>query len=137
VSAPTCELCGQRVASYVCQSCGRAVCDNCFSSPEWSCTACLGRTRATDSESEPMPLQLSWLSLLFLVAFAAIFVGILLMSLGSLSNLSGASSGAIILLGPIPIVLGNGPYSLPLIVLAAGLTVFAVVFFLVLRRRRW
>jgi uncharacterized membrane protein len=84
-----------------------------------------------------MPLQFSWLSLLFLIAFAAIFVGILLMSLGSLSNLNSASSGAIILVGPIPIVLGNGPYSLPLIALAAGLTVFAAVFFLLLRRRHW
>jgi uncharacterized membrane protein len=84
-----------------------------------------------------MPLQFSWLSLLFFIAFAAIFVGILLMSLGSLSNLNSTSSGAIILVGPIPIVLGNGPYSFPLIALAAGFTVFAAVFFLLLRRRHW
>jgi uncharacterized membrane protein len=134
MSAPTCALCGDRAASYVCQSCGRAVCGNCFSSPEWSCINCLGKIPQSP-QGESMHLRFSWLSLLFFIAFAAIFVGILLMSFGSLSNLNGLSSGAIILIGPIPIVLGSGTYSLPLIALAAGLTAFGLVFFLLLRRR--
>jgi uncharacterized membrane protein len=133
MSAPACALCGKKVASYVCQSCGRAVCGNCFSSAEWSCTDCLGKT--TSPQGNPMPLQFSWVSLLFFIASAAIFIGILLMSIGSLTNLGNASSGTIILIGPIPIILGNGPYSLPLIALAAGITIFAVVFFLIMRRR--
>jgi uncharacterized membrane protein len=70
-----------------------------------------------------------------LLAFAAIFIGTLLIALGSISNLGGASSGAIILIGPIPIVIGAGPYSIELVALAAILTVAAVVLFLVLRRR--
>lgn len=136
MSAPACALCGYRAASYVCQSCGRAVCGNCFSSPEWLCINCLGKIIPQSPQSESMHLRLPWLSLLFFIAFAAIFVGILLMSFGSLSNLNGLSSGAIILIGPIPIVLGSGTYSLPLIALAASLTVFGLVFFLLLLRRR-
>jgi uncharacterized membrane protein len=74
-------------------------------------------------------------SLLFFIAFASIFVGILLMSFGSLTNMNGVSSGVIILVGPIPIILASGSYSLPLIAVAAGLTVLAVVLFLVMRSR--
>jgi uncharacterized membrane protein len=72
---------------------------------------------------------------LFFIAFAAIFIGMLLMAFGSLSNRGGVSGGAIILIGPIPIILGSGPYSVGLITLAAVLTVAALVLFLVLRRR--
>ena len=74
-------------------------------------------------------------SVLFLVAFAAIFVGILLIALGSITNLGTTSAGAVILIGPIPIILGTGPYSFPLIALSVGVTIVAIVFFLVLRRR--
>lgn len=70
-----------------------------------------------------------------MLAFAAIFIGTLLIALGSISNLGGTSSGAIILIGPIPIVVGAGAYSIELVALAAILTVAAVVLFLVLRRR--
>ena len=74
-------------------------------------------------------------TLLFFVAFLTIFVGMLLMAFGSLSNLGNVSGGAIILIGPIPIILGSGPYSVALIALAAVLTIGAFVFFFILRRR--
>ena len=74
-------------------------------------------------------------SVLFLVAFAAIFVGVLLIALDSSTNLGTTSAGAVILIGPIPIILGTGPYSFPLIALSVGVTIVAIVFFLVLRRR--
>ena len=72
---------------------------------------------------------------MFLVAFAAIFVGTLLVALGSTSNLGSGSTGAVILIGPIPIILGSGPYSFPLIAIVVGVTIMAIVFFLLLRRR--
>jgi uncharacterized membrane protein len=76
------------------------------------------------------------LSILFLLAFAAIFIGTLLVVLGSATNVSNASSGAIILIGPIPIILGGGPYSFELILASLALTVvMLVLFFLFLRRR--
>ena len=57
------------------------------------------------------------------------------MTIGSLSGPSGVSGGAVILIGPIPIVLGTGPYSVTLIAIAVVLTIFALVFYFVLRRR--
>jgi uncharacterized membrane protein len=58
------------------------------------------------------------------------------MTLGSISNLQGVSGGAVILIGPIPIILGTGPYSVPLIALAAVLSAVALAFYFVMRRRR-
>jgi uncharacterized membrane protein len=82
------------------------------------------------------PFQLGLTGLLFMLAFAAIFIGALLLTLGSMSNLGGASGGAIILIGPIPIVLGGGPYSFQLVELAVVLTVVAIVLFFLVTRRR-
>lgn len=73
---------------------------------------------------------------MFLVAFAAIFIGVLLVTLGSLSKTGNVSGGAIILIGPIPIVLGGGPYSFELVELAAILTTAAVILFLLVRMRK-
>jgi uncharacterized membrane protein len=64
-----------------------------------------------------------------------IIVGMLLIALGSMSNIGNMSSGAIILIGPIPIVLGGGPYSFELVELAVVLTIAAVILFLAVRRR--
>ena len=73
-----------------------------------------------------------------MLAFAAIFIGTLLLALGSLSNTASTSGGAVILIGPIPIILGVGPYSYPLIVASVVLTIVCIAaFFLLLRRRFW
>jgi len=70
-----------------------------------------------------------------MLAFAAIFIGMLLIALGSMPNPGSVSGGAVILIGPIPIVLGGGPYSFELIGLAVVLTIVAAVLFLIVRRR--
>ena len=80
------------------------------------------------SQTYAEPFQLGLASILFLLAFAAVFIGVLLIVLGSISNLGNVSGGAIILIGPFPIVLGGGPYSFELVELA-------VILFLVVRRR--
>jgi uncharacterized membrane protein len=66
-----------------------------------------------------------------------IFIGILLMTVGSLSSInpSNVSGGAIILIGPIPIILGAGQYSSALVGLAILLTIFVLVFFLYRRKK--
>jgi uncharacterized membrane protein len=73
---------------------------------------------------------------MFFIAFALIFIGILLMTAGSISNLQGLSGGAIILIGPIPIFLGTGPYSVFLIALAAVVSILSLAVLFVIRRRR-
>ncbi|OFX16680.1 hypothetical protein A3K71_02210 [archaeon RBG_16_50_20] len=72
---------------------------------------------------------------LFFIAFAVIFVGTLLMTIGSLSNAGTMGGGAVILIGPIPIILGVGPYSTVMIGLALVLAIFAVLFYFLLRKR--
>lgn len=138
MTARLCALCGQRTATYVCQDCGRAACGNCFDSTHWSCSECQNRLRQTaapmESSITPTFSLATWL---FFAAFAIIFFGIVLMTLGSLSNLNvnGASGGAVILIGPIPIVLGTGQNSFAIVVLAMFLTVFVLLFFLFLRKK--
>lgn len=74
---------------------------------------------------------------MFFAAFAMIFIGILLMTVGSLSSLNpnNVSSGVVILVGPIPIILGAGQYSFALVGLAILLTIFVLVFFLYRRKK--
>lgn len=81
------------------------------------------------------PLRLGLANLLFLLAFAAIFIGVLLIALGSMPSLGNVSGGTVILIGPIPIILGAGPYSFELVGLAVALTIVAAVLFLIVRRR--
>lgn len=74
--------------------------------------------------------------MLFFVAFAMIVIGVLLVSAGSITGSnSEVSGGVVILIGPIPIILGTGPYSFEMIVTAAVLTVLALCFFLLVRRK--
>jgi len=53
-----------------------------------------------------------------------------LMALGVGGNMNVTSGGAVILIGPIPIILGSGPYPILTIVLAAVLTILAAIIFL-------
>jgi len=73
---------------------------------------------------------------LFFIAFAMIFIGMVLMAVGSLSNIGSISGGAVILIGPFPVILGAGPNSAVLIGLAIILTIFALAFYFLIRRAR-
>jgi uncharacterized membrane protein len=132
MAAPVCAICGRQRATYVCQSCSRAVCGNCIDLGNWRCLTCQAQPPSAPSYSPPAQFLLTtWL---FFATFAAIFIGILLIALSSMPNQSGVSGGAIILIGPIPIILGSGPYSVVLIALAAVVTLAALIVFLALRR---
>ena len=132
---PLCAICGSKPATHVCQTCGRNVCANDIDRVQWSCSQCLSKNTAAQLQGYSEPYCLSLARWLFFIAFGVVFIGILLMMLGSLSNQGGFSGGAIILIGPIPIVLGTGPYSFGLIAVASVLTVASIIFFLVVRRR--
>ena len=78
-------------------------------------------------------MGLSWI---FLASFALIFIGMILMIIASSTQGHGiASGGAVILIGPIPIILGNGPESGWLILLAAIITAVALAVSLLTRRK--
>ena len=129
-----CPICEMRPATHVCQDCGRVACSNCIDPIHLLCSECQAKLRPpsppASSATSPFPLA-TWL---FFIAFALIFIGMLLITFGSASNSGQFSGGAIILIGPIPIILGSGPYSVALIVLAGVLTIAGLMFLLVLRR---
>jgi len=65
-----------------------------------------------------------------------IFVGVLLMTVTSVWNGGVVSGGAVILIGPVPIILGSGPASVPLLILALIFTIVSFLFFLVAGKKR-
>ena len=78
-------------------------------------------------------MGLSWI---FLASFALVFIGMVVMAIASFTQGHGiASGGAVILIGPIPIILGNGPESGWLILLAAIITAVALMVSLLARRK--
>jgi uncharacterized membrane protein len=78
---------------------------------------------------------LSWI---FFASFALVFIGMVVMMIASFSQgHRAASSGVVILIGPIPIILGSGPESTWLIALAAIISIIALVVFLFTRRKMY
>jgi uncharacterized membrane protein len=78
-------------------------------------------------------MGLSWI---LFASFAMVFVGMILMMIASFTQGHGSTSGgAVILVGPIPIILGGGPESTWMTLLAAAITVIALVAFLLTRRK--
>jgi uncharacterized membrane protein len=72
---------------------------------------------------------------LFLLSFIMILAGMMLIMLAAaLSGTLSTSGGLILFLGPIPIILGFGPYSLWVIAAAAIITIAAILLFLVRRK---
>jgi LPXTG-motif cell wall-anchored protein len=80
-------------------------------------------------------IGLSWI---LFASFAMVFIGMILMMIASFTQGHGSTSGGtIILVGPIPIILGTGPESTWMILLAAIITVIALAAFLLTRRRMY
>jgi uncharacterized membrane protein len=70
-------------------------------------------------------------SRLLSLGIVLIFVGFFVVATGALSSTGGSSSsGGFILIGPIPIVFGNGPSSGMLATVGLAITVVMVVFYL-------
>jgi uncharacterized membrane protein len=131
-----CEICGNQEARFVCSRCGRRVCPQDFRQGRWLCTACEPSAQTGTPEFRSVsPMGLSWI---FFASFALVIIGIVVMMIASFTQGHGQTSGgAVILLGPIPIILGSGPESTWLIALAAIITVIALVVFLLTRRKAY
>jgi uncharacterized membrane protein len=77
--------------------------------------------------ASPYSFDLSWI---FFASFAMVLAGMILMAFASFTQGQAMSGGAVILIGPIPIILGSGPESTWLIMLGAVFMIAALVFFL-------
>ena len=72
---------------------------------------------------------------LFLLGFLLVFVGVVVIMASALLGGDGTvSGGAVIFVGPIPIILGAGPDAFLAIIIAAVLTLIGFVAFLWMRR---
>ena len=70
-----------------------------------------------------------------ILGIALVFIGIVVLAVASAVFGGSGSSGAVIFIGPIPIVFGSGPGAGWLILIGIILAVLSVGFFLVMRRR--
>jgi uncharacterized membrane protein len=129
-----CDICGSQEARFVCSRCGRRVCPQDFRQGRWLCTTCEPSSRTEASEfRSAFPVALSWI---LFASFALVFIGIVVMMVASFSlGHVATSGGVVILVGPIPIILGSGPESTWLIALGAIITMIALMVFLLTRRK--
>ncbi len=135
-----CQICGKHPARYVCQECGRQVCQICLEPHTWTCLTCYEKLR---QKTTPLTREISGVSFwplplkLFLLGFLLIFIGMILVMIASV--FWGASAGAVIWIIPFPpIFLGAGPYPYITwaVILTIFLTVLGVVLFMALRKQR-
>ncbi len=99
----------------------------------WVCTECYKRVKLKTAlfETVPWPTPLK----LFLLGFLLIFIGTILLTLTAVLSGTSAHFGAIIFIGPIPIVLSAGPNSNWMIILAVAVTIVGAILFLLLRKQ--
>ena len=138
MSARICEYCNRNPAMYVCKSCGKTVCESCFNPYVWKCQDCSKRLPVTPSSPEEVRVS-GWpiASTIFPLAFFLIFVGMMIVVLGSILGGGGVGSGGLVVfIGPFPIAIGTGPQSSLMVVVALALAIIGmIVFFLSARRR--
>ena len=132
-----CEICGNNPAMYVCSECSRNVCSQCFNLDEWLCSDCFRKKEQEYVQqgyeaSATFPLFMK----VFLAGFLLIFLGTIILMIAGLIGGISQSFGLVIFIGPIPIILGAGKYSLLAILLAVVLTIIGIVLFFLLRRGR-
>jgi len=89
---------------------------------------------AKENEEKSVTTDKRLFSLLIL-GICLVFVGIAVLVVVSMLSNSSVSGGAVIFIGPFPIVFGSGPNSSWLILIGIILAVLSVVYFLIMNRR--
>ncbi len=128
-----CEICGRRDAKYVCQECGRRVCELCIDPYTFTCIDCLdkikSKTRIPAYTSMPIGAPVNSIAKFMLIGFVVAFIGMMLIMVGAI--ISGAQiSGSVIIFPfiPIPFIIGVGPESIT----ATLISVIVAIVFLIL-----
>ncbi len=126
----TCQICGKLApVTYTCKLCKRDVCEACFKHEVNVCSECFSRFKG-ETPLATFPFKL------FLLGFVLMIAGVIFLIASSMlyDNVQ-TTSGIVILIGPIPIIIGTGPYSFLAIILAIILTILGMVFLVLMRRR--
>jgi uncharacterized membrane protein len=126
-----CQLCGKLTPiTHTCRQCKREVCEACFKHEANLCSQCYKRLKQ-ETSLLTFPLKM------FLLGFSFILVGTALLIASSiLHGNAQTTTGIVILIGPIPIILGTGPNSILAILLVTILTILGIALFFLLQRRR-
>lgn len=127
-----CDICGRRAAKYVCQECGRVICERCIEPYSWLCPECYGKEIGITPDLETK-IRIPFIKI-FVLGLILIFVGSIILVLASLLYGLKISLGGFILIGPIPIIFGAGEYSIPIIILGLALAVICILAFIFLGR---
>jgi len=129
-----CDICGKLAAVlHVCRLCKHRVCEEHFKPQEGICSQCHSRLSLATQTPE------DWMSAifikLFLLGFVLVVAGIIILIVAAVLQGSVEVSGAaIIFIGPIPIIIGAGPHTSLILLLAAILTIVGFVMFFWLRK---
>jgi len=132
VQTRVCQICDKRLAKYVCQGCGRIICEVCLEPQTWVCSDCYSHLK---EESGGFWVFQSSLFRLLLLSFLLIFIGVVFMVISVLMG-TPVSAGVVVILGPLPIILGVGSYATLALVLAVVLTISSIVMFFLFQRGR-
>jgi uncharacterized membrane protein len=132
-----CGICGKLAAALqTCRLCKRRVCEEHFKQQEGICSQCHSRlslaTRGTEETSlSAIPFKL------FLLGFLLTFAGVIVLMIAALTGggESSVSTGVVIIVGFIPIVIGSGPYAFYAILIAVVLTIISFAVFVWMRRQ--
>jgi uncharacterized membrane protein len=79
--------------------------------------------------------RVSRVSVLFVLGFFIVLLGIVILAVATLSSGGSASYGGVIFIGPIPIVFGAGSQAAWLILFAIVLAALSIIVFLLTRKR--
>ncbi|MEM2122487.1 MAG: DUF131 domain-containing protein [Candidatus Bathyarchaeia archaeon] len=102
------------------------VCDECFDTDLHLCLECLSRKGLIGTKGILKDIRSS--IFIFTLGFLLIIVGSFLLLFSQLQGAEGSvSGGAVLLLGPIPIILGGGPHAHLLVALALIVTIAIVI----------
>jgi len=132
----TCEICGSNPAAYVCSECGRSVCRGCFELNSWLCSECYREKRReyVQRDFEEPATSFPLFMKVFLAGFLLIFLGTIILAIAGLMGGVSQSLGLVVFIGPIPIILGAGKYSLLMVLLAVILSMIGIALFIIFRR---
>mgnify|MGYP000138425101 CR=1 FL=1 len=120
-----CEVCGERKALYVCSSCGRAVCQECFHRDLWLCDPCY-KVRASSYGEASIGLN----TLLLPVGLMLTLIGIVLMML------SFVEGEGLFIIFPFGVIYGGRGFEpLPILLILLMILIPILLFFILGRLR--
>ena len=93
----------------------------------------MGSEDEHEDEGIEVPSRLFWLLIL---GVALVLLGIVVLAVAFMFSGSSTSVGAVVFIGPFPIVFGAGPNAALLIIIGVILAVLSVAVFVVMNRRR-